>query len=125
LTEQRKKSEVSNNYANTVLVLNHDGLGQTDTTLGHKLAANYFRTLIELGQIPKAITFYADGVKLVTTGTPCQQELAELAAAGVPLIACRTCLDYYGLLDQVVVGEIGNMMRIVEAQASAAKVITL
>ncbi len=56
---------------------------------------------------------------------PYQKELEELAAAGVPLIACRTCLDYYGLLDQVVVGEIGNMLRIVEAQATAAKVITL
>ena len=116
---------MNNDYADTVLVLNHDGLGQTDTALGHKLATNYFRTLIELGQRPKAIAFYADGVKLVSTGTPCQKELEELASAGVPLIACRTCLDYYGLLDKVVVGEIGNMMRIVEAQASAAKVITL
>lgn len=116
---------MSNDYANTVLILNHNGLGQTDTALGHKLATNYFRTLIELEQRPKAITFYADGVKLVAAGSPCQKELAELAAAGVPLIACRTCLDYYGLLDQVVVGEIGNMLRIVEAQASATKVITL
>jgi len=48
-----------------------------------------------------------------------------LSAAGVPLIACRTCLDFYDLLDRVVVGEIGNMLRIVEAQISAAKVITL
>ena len=52
-------------------------------------------------------------------------QLAELFAAGVPLIACRTCLDFYSLQDSVVVGEIGNMLRIVEAQASASKVITL
>ncbi len=65
------------------------------------------------------------GVKLVATGSACQKELEELSAIGVSLIACRTCLDYYGLLDKVVVGEVGNMMRIVEAQASADKVITL
>ena len=116
---------MNNDYSDTVLVLNHDGLGQADTALSHKLATNYFRTLLELEQLPKAVVFYADGVKLVAAGTPCQKELEELSTAGVPLIACRTCLDYYALLDQVVVGEIGNMMRIVETQASATKVITL
>ena len=116
---------MNNEYADTVLVMNHDGLGQADTTLSHKLASNYFRTLIELEQLPKAIVFYADGVKLVAAGTPCQKEFEELSIASVPLIACRTCLDYYTLLDRVVVGEIGNMMRIVETQASASRVITL
>ena len=116
---------MSKDFADTVLVLNHGGLGQADEALRHKLVVSYLRTLIELGQLPKAVVFYAGGVKLVTEGTPCQKELAELAAAGVPLIACRTCLDFYALLDHVVVGEIGNMLRIVEAQMSAAKVITL
>ena len=114
-----------NDYTNAVLVLNHNGVGQADPALSHKLATNYFRTLIELGQHPAAIVFYAEGVKLVATGSGCQKELEELSAIGVSLIACRTCLDYYGLLDKVVVGEVGNMMRIVEAQALAAKVITL
>jgi len=116
---------MSNDFAETVLVLNRDGLGRGDPVLCHKLVVSYFRTLIELGQFPKAVTFYADGVKLVAEGTPCKKELAELSAAGVPLIACRTCLDFHDLLDRVVVGEIGNMLRIVEAQMSAAKVITL
>ena len=105
--------------------MNHDGLGQADEPLRHKLVVSYFRTLLELEQFPEAVVFYAGGVKLVAKGTPCQKELAELSPAGVPLIACRTCLDYYGLQDNVVVGDVGNMLRIVEAQASASKVITL
>ena len=116
---------MNNDYADTVLVFNHDGLGQADAALSHKLAVNYFRTLLELERFPKTVVFYAEGVKLVAEGTPCQKELAELSAAGVPLIACRTCLEFYSLMDRVVVGKIGNMMRIVEAQASADKVITL
>lgn len=116
---------MNNDFADTVLVLNHDGLGQSDVALCHKLAVSYFRTLIELGQFPKAVVFYSGGVKLVAEGTPCQKELVELSVAGVPLIACRTCLDFYALQDRVVVGEVGNMLRIVEAQMSAAKVITL
>lgn len=116
---------MSNDFANTAIVFNHDGLGQAEEALRHKLATNYLRTLVELGQSPQAILFYASGVKLVATGSPCATELKALAAAGVPLIACRTCLDFYGLMDKVVVGEIGNMLRIVEAQGKAAKVVTV
>ncbi|MBK7564488.1 MAG: DsrE family protein [Propionivibrio sp.] len=115
---------MSNDFADTVLVLNHDDLGQADQPLRHKLIVSYFRTLLELEWFPKAVVFYVGGVKLVAEGTPCQKELAELSSTGVLLIACRTCLDYYGLQDNVVVGEIGDMLRVVEAQASASKVIT-
>lgn len=112
-------------FANTSILVTADGLGQGDTALRHKLAANYFRTLQEEGSLPRAILFYADGVKLATEGSPCLEELKALATAGVPLILCRTCLDFYGLIDKVAVGEIGNMMRIVEEQAAADKVITI
>jgi len=115
---------MNNDFSATAVVFNNDGLGHADETLRHKLATNYLRTLLELGQRPQAILFYADGVRLVTTGSPCLKELAALAEAGVALIACRTCLDHYGLMDSVQVGEIGNMVRIVEAQARAQKVIT-
>lgn len=116
---------MNNDFAHTAVVFNNDGLGHADEALRHKLATNYLRTLAELGQYPQAILFYADGVKLVVDGSPCLKELAAHADAGVPLLACRTCLDHYGLIDQVRVGEIGNMVRIVEAQGAAEKVITV
>lgn len=116
---------MTNDFVSTAIVFNHDGLGQADEALRHKLATNYLRTLLELGQHPQVILFYAAGVKLVATASPCLPELKELAAAGVPLIACRTCLDFYGLMDSVEVGEIGNMMRIVEQQGKAVKVVTV
>ena len=112
-------------FSDTVVVFNNDGLGHADEALRHRLAANYLRTLGELGCRPQAVLFYAAGVKLVAAGSPCLKELEGLAGAGVPLIACRTCLDHYGLIDQVQVGEIGNMLRIVEAQGQATKVITV
>lgn len=116
---------MSNDFSRTAIVINHDGLGHADEVLRHKLVVSYLRTLLELGQLPQTVLLYAAGVKLITADSPCRQELAELAAAGVPLIACRTCLDHYGLMDRVVVGEIGNMLRIVEAQAAAEKVVTV
>lgn len=116
---------MNNDFANTVIVFNHDGLGQADETLRHKLACNYLRTLLELEAWPQAIVFYAGGVKLVSQHSPALAELRGLADAGVPLLACRTCLDHYDLLQQVAVGEISNMLRIVEVQGQAEKVITV
>jgi selenium metabolism protein YedF len=112
-------------FSNTAILVTSDGLGQGKVALRHKLAASYFRTLFEGGDLPRAILFYTDGVKLVTGTSPCLAELKALADAGVPLIICRTCLDFYGLIDKVAVGEIGNMMRIVEEQGAADKVITI
>jgi len=114
-----------NSLATSVIVVNNDGLGHTEPKLRHILAVNYFRTLHELGQLPHAILFYADGVKLTIEGSPCLRELETLSDSGVSLIICRTCLEYYGLTDKLAVGEIGNILRIIEAQAAATKVITV
>ena len=116
---------MTNDFTHIAIVFNQYGLGHADEALRLKLATNYLRTLVELGQHPQAILFYADGVKLVAEGSPCLTELASLSNAGVPLIVCRTCLDHYRLIDAVRVGEIGNMLGIIEAQARAQKVITL
>ncbi|MDR2451667.1 MAG: DsrE family protein [Candidatus Accumulibacter sp.] len=114
-----------NPFADTVIIFSNDGLGRGDEALRHQLAVNYLRTLSELGYRPQALLFYTAGVKLVAAGSPCLAELETLARAGVPLIACRTCLDHYGLTGRVEVGEIGNLLRIVEAQGNAGKVLTL
>jgi len=114
-----------NSLATTVILVTNDGLGHAEPELRHKLIVNYFHTLHELGQRPHAILFYANGVKLTTDGSPCLNELKKLSSSGVQLTICRTCLEYYGLTDKLAVGEIGNMLRIVEAQSAATKVITL
>lgn len=116
---------MNNDFAGTAIVFNHDGLGHAEEALRHKLATNYLRSLVELEQRPQAILLYASGVKLAAAGSPCLSELRTLAQAGVFVIACRTCLDYYGLMDQVQAGSIGNMLQIIEAQAQAQKVITV
>jgi len=114
-----------NHFSSTAILVTNDGLGHADPELGHKLARNYFHTMIELEQRPQSILFYGEGVKLTTKGSPCINELTALSSAGVPLVVCRTCLDHYGLTDKVAVGEIGNMLRIFEAQAVAKRVITV
>ncbi|MBS1197939.1 MAG: DsrE/DsrF-like family protein [Proteobacteria bacterium] len=115
----------SNIMQDTAILFTNEGLGQADRALRLKLAENFLLTLVENDTPPKSILFYGDGVKLCIVGSNCIDALLLLQEAGVPLILCRTCLEYYGLIDRVVVGQIGNMLQITEAMKSAGKVITV
>jgi sulfur relay (sulfurtransferase) complex TusBCD TusD component (DsrE family) len=115
----------TNNKPVTVILVTNDGMGRADKTLQHKLITTYFKLLDDSNTLPAAICFYTDGVKLVTTGSPVLEVLRALEAKGVHLVLCSTCLNHYGLEDQVEVGVVGGMTDIIEAQWRADKVITL
>jgi len=109
----------------TVVVINSNGMGIGNTALTHKLVNTYLN-MLDLGDIlPKAICFYAEGVKLACDGSPVLDELHSLADKGVQLIICTTCLNHYKILDELQVGTAGGMKDIVEAQWDADKVITI
>jgi selenium metabolism protein YedF len=109
----------------TVILVTNNGMGKADLALQHKLAAKYFELLTQNDNLPNAICFYADGVKLTVTGSPVLEQLKALEAKGVRLILCSTCLDFYNLSDQIQVGIVGGMSDIIEAQTKASKVITI
>jgi intracellular sulfur oxidation DsrE/DsrF family protein len=111
--------------SSTVILVTNDGMGRADTELQHKLAATYFRLLNEHDMLPAVICFYTDGVKLVCTGSPVLDVLRDLEGKGVRLVICGTCLNYFGLTEQVAVGIVGGMADIIDAQWRAEKVITL
>jgi intracellular sulfur oxidation DsrE/DsrF family protein len=111
--------------SDTLLVVASAGLGDAEPALGQRVLGTYFRALVEMGMKPIAVACYTAGVTMVADDSPVLADLRALADSGVPVIACRTCLDHYGLADRVAVGEIGNMAQIIELQARAAKVIRL
>jgi sulfur relay (sulfurtransferase) complex TusBCD TusD component (DsrE family) len=100
-------------------------MGDADPDLSHKLIQTYFRLLDENELLPGVICFYTEGVKLVTSTSPVLDSLRSLEAKGVHLVVCNTCLNYYGLVDDVQVGIKGGMTDIIEAQRRADKVITI
>lgn len=108
-----------------VLLLTRNGMGSADVPLEQRLLANYLRILLENGTLPGAVCFYTEGVRLAVEGSPVLDQLAELERRGVHLILCKTCLEYFGLVDKVRVGIVGGMIDIVAAQAKARKVIAL
>ena len=110
---------------NTIILITNNGMGKADETLQQKLIGKYFELIQQNDTLPSAICFYTDGVKLVVEGSPVLEQLKALEEAGVRLIVCSTCLEYFGLSEKVKVGIVGGMGDIIEAQVQAEKVITL
>ena len=111
---------------NTVIQCTTFGMGHSNIhSLNMKLITKYFDILLQGNELPAAVTFYTDGVQLVTDGSPILDQLSQLESKGVRLITCSTCLDELRLADKVKVGIVGGMPDIIEAQMKASKVITL
>jgi selenium metabolism protein YedF len=108
-----------------IVVVNGESMGAGDEALGRKLLGNFLRTLGDLEQKPDAIVFYNAGVKLLADGTPLRAELKVLEDAGVDLLGCGTCLDHFGLIERVVVGEVSNMRAIATRLLAAQSVVTV
>lgn len=115
----------NSSFSDAAILITRDGVGSADIALQHKLLDTYLKLLLEHDSLPAAICFYTDGVKLVVEGSPVLERLTELEQRGVRLIACSTCLSYFGLTELVRVGIVGGMPDIIEAQSRASKVVTL
>ncbi|MBC7223746.1 MAG: sulfurtransferase-like selenium metabolism protein YedF [Anaerolineae bacterium] len=109
-----------------VLLVPSEHFGRGDAPeLGTILMRGFFHTLGEVQPRPQRVIFLNSGVKLVVQGSPVLEDLQALAAEGVEILACGTCLNYFGLMDQVAVGEVSNMYAIAEALLQAGKVVSL
>jgi selenium metabolism protein YedF len=108
-----------------VLVVRGECMGRGDDELGHILMRSFFHTLGEAAPLPDTIIFYNSAVKLVSEGSPVLENLRELCARGVEILACGTCLGHYELRESVAVGETSNMYTIAETMLRAGRVISL
>jgi sulfur relay (sulfurtransferase) complex TusBCD TusD component (DsrE family) len=110
----------------TVILVTRYGMGHSQVAdLPLKLIEKYFSLLLQGMDLPRAICFYTDGVKLTVAGSPVLDQLKELDRKGVRIIICSTCLEAMGLTKDVEVGIVGGMPDILEAQAKADKVISI
>lgn len=108
-----------------LVLLGNDRLGQGDDTLGEKLLINFIATLKEMGRELWCLLLLNAGVKLAVQGSPALASLKELAASGVQVLACGTCLNHFNLLEQKAVGETTNMLDVVSHLQLADRVISL
>ena len=110
---------------NWVVFAGKDVIGAGDEELGHSLIKMFFYTLSQGSNLPGSIVFMNSGVRLVTENEQTVEHLKVLESMGVKLVVCGTCLNFYGLSEQLKCGTVSNMYDIVETMSAAAKVITL
>ena len=70
-------------------------------------------------ELPQTILFYNGGARLTCEDSPAIEDLKQLESEGVEILTCGTCLDYYGLKEQLRVGGVTNMYVIAEKMTQA------
>ena len=104
--------------------ISSDTIGHQDPELGKRLMHSFFLKLLVADEKPSHILFLERGVQLLLPEFSAVDALKILAEeSGVTLLACVTCLDYYGIKDRIEVGEISTMPEIIEVMHESDKVI--
>ena len=109
--------------SNTVVAVDTDSMGRGNDELGAVLIKGFLFAVSRLETLPKTVLFYNGGAKLTTEGSASLEDLRLMEQQGVEILTCGTCLNYYGLTDQLAVGSVTDMYTIVERLSRAEKVI--
>ncbi len=109
----------------TVVFVASERLGAGDDELGAALMLSALLALGKLEPLPARVLFMNGGVRLCGPGSKALPALRDLAARGVDLACCGTCLDWFELRETLAVGRPSNMAEILSRQAAAARVIRL
>jgi selenium metabolism protein YedF len=107
----------------TVVQITGTTMGTGDDELGELLMRSFLKTQAQLEEPPAAIIFYNQSVTLCCKGSELLDDLRQLEASGIEIIACGTCLNFFGLSDHLEVGRVTDMLEIATRLATAARVV--
>lgn len=107
------------------IFISSDKMGEGNDELGRVLIKGFIYTLTECKPYPKHIILVNGGVKLSTENEATIENLKILEKAGVEILSCGTCLDYYGLKEELKVGTVTNMYTIVEIMKNSLQTISI
>ena len=119
----QKETRGSNSHG-TVIYLNSTVMGRGDDTLGAKLLGVFLDTLSHFAPRVSHLLLVNGGVRLACVGSPVLEQLQGLTSTHIEILSCATCLNHFGLADQLEVGKVSNMMEIIEVQTRAQRLIT-
>lgn len=107
------------------IVISTNKLGVGSDDLGENLMKSYLYALTESAVKPKTLIFMNGGVFLTVNDSPVLESLEMLEMAGVEIISCGACLNFFGLQDQVAIGSVSNMYNFVVKMNEAQNTIKL
>lgn len=121
IIERQKQEELEDKC----IFISSNKMGNGNDELGEVLMKGFIYTLTESKPYPKHILLVNSGVKLSTENHDTVGNLKILEEAGVEILSCGTCLDYYGLKESLKLGSVTNMYTIVDIMKNSSQTITL
>lgn len=106
-----------------IIVISSDQMGNGSEELGRTLLKAFIYAVTQQDELPRTMLFYNGGVHLTCEDSPALEDLKSLEAQGVEIMSCGTCLNYYGLTEQLRVGTVTNMYVIVEKMEQAGLIV--
>ena len=101
-----EKNENEKKSGPTTVVISSATMGSGDDELGKNL-----------------MIFYNGGAHLTVEGSASLEDLKNLEKAGVNIMTCGTCLNFYGIAEKLQVGQVSNMYDIAQTMADSGLVI--
>ncbi len=107
-----------------VMFIGRNVVGAGADELGGNLMKMMLFTLAESDNVPEYLLLMNGGVQLACGEAPTVEHLQKLVDKGVKLLVCGTCLNYYGIAEDLKVGTVSNMYDILSKMQDACKVVT-
>ncbi|NPU83970.1 MAG: sulfurtransferase-like selenium metabolism protein YedF [Syntrophaceae bacterium] len=102
-----------------IVTLPENRMGRGNEALGEILIKAFIHTLTQLDPLPAKVVCYNTGVFLALDDSPALDDLRRLKDAGVEVLVCGTCLNFFNVTDRLSVGSVSNMYEIAESMAAA------
>ncbi|MCR4955603.1 MAG: sulfurtransferase-like selenium metabolism protein YedF [Lachnospiraceae bacterium] len=118
-TEEAECYVPSNGKKKVVVAIDKDYMGEGGEELGKNLLKAFIYAVGQQDELPSTILFYNGGVQVTTKESPMLDDLKSMEAQGVEILSCGTCLNFFGLTEELKVGAVTNMYDIVERMEGA------
>lgn len=120
--EQAKRLQFPSS-SDLVVFIDNDSMGRGSEELGKILMRSFLQTLEQSDIQPKKVILVNNGVRLACQGSEVLEDLQELSAKGSEILACGTCLEFFGIKKDLMVGKVSNMYEILNSLWQAGKLI--
>jgi intracellular sulfur oxidation DsrE/DsrF family protein len=92
-----------------LLLIGATGLGRGDEELGATILANFLKVLVATPRRPETIVCWNAAVTLLAADSPVVDLFRQLEGVGIKVIACKTCVEKFGLQGKLEAGEVSTM----------------
>ncbi|WP_022851838.1 sulfurtransferase-like selenium metabolism protein YedF [Limisalsivibrio acetivorans] len=108
-----------------VLHISGECLGAEDETLGRKLMKGFLGNVKNMDSIPETLILVNTSVRMAVSDEDTVAVLKELEDMGVEVLCCGTCLEHFGIADNLRAGKIADAHTVMTKMFKADKLIRI